>query len=234
MKALFTSFALLLVTAILPSNAKASDAEASADTLVISTQQIASLKMPLELHAKDFITKVYGIIDPGCCRSECIEASNRILNVVPEEDEFGLWVNDETGYNVTYYGMHPQVEANVQFDGKDQLADYGFFFLFPYEGGQRETANTRQMAFCGSLLQELHDMGLTINSTTNSDALFEVIADYGGRLVNIRLIEEITPSDLSSDQVATTVAPDAEGRFIVVLHVEPEAFTIADSLAAIP
>ena len=196
-----------------------------------------ALTMPLALTAHDFITKVYGILDPRCSAEEAAASAQSILSIVPESDDYGLWLNPACGYSVSYFGMTPDVEATARFaDGR--VSDFGYFFLFPYDCGGRAEANRQQSEFCGSLLQELHDMGLDISRTHDGDAIFEVITDYAGNYVDIRLVEEymapdgVNTADALSAAIAAS-APDASGRFVLILSVEPDAFTEADNLAAL-
>ncbi len=211
----------------------------SSDTTTVVTRSIVRLKMPVSLTVRDMISKVYGFIDPQVSRQQCLEALRVVADMTPQEDDYGMWLNEETGYGVSYYGMRPEVEARVQFEGKEGSAsEYGFFFLFPYARGDRQNANDRQAEFCGYMLQELNDMGLEIGQTRVTDALFEVVGDYAGNIFNIRLVEEFTGpdgenrADAMTSIVEAASIPDVEGRFVVVLQVEPDAFTPADSLAS--
>ncbi len=238
MKSAIAAAFMLVISALIPASASASGSESLlSDTVRTETAPAVRLSMPLALTARDFITKIYGFIDPRCTQAQTVEAARRIASVIPEADEFGLWLNADNGYAVSYYGMQPDVEAMAQFDG-NQVSNYGFFFLFPYSPGEREKANSRQTEFCSSLLQELHDLGLSIRHDTGSDAIFEAIGDFAGNSVDIRLIEEFIAPDgeNTADAMSAAVASasaDKEGRFIVVLNVEPGAFSAADDLAAI-
>lgn len=240
MKTLLAIFAVTASSLFSTIEVSASDSEMTAsDTVTVASRPIVKLTMPLSLTARDFITKVYGFIDPGSTRPQCIAAASRVAAITPQEDEYGLWLNDSGGYSVSYYGMRPQVEAMARFtDNESKVSEYAFFFLFPYTRGTRHSANERQAEFCGSLLQELHDMGLEIGQPQVTDAIFEAVGDYAGNMVDLRLIEEFIAPDGENraDAMTATVEkasiPDVEGRFILVLHVQPGAFTEADSLAA--
>lgn len=243
MKALLVSLAILTISCIAPTDAGAGETQAMlADTTRTEILPVVKLTMPLSLTARDFITKVYGFIDPSCSKSQCIEAASKAASIVPQDDEFGLWLNAGNGYAVSYYGMRPDVEAMAQFDNA-KLSNYGFFFLFPYDSGNREQANSKQAEFCGSLLQELRDMGLTLGRPIQTDAIFEAVGDYAGNNVEIRLVEEVVSADgsdgaqyadaMSAKCEASAAGPDASGRFILILNVEPSAFSQADNLAAL-
>lgn len=229
--------ALALFFASVPVVAASESETLLADTVTVVSEPIVKLTMPLSLTAHDFITKVYGFIDSGCTKDQVVEASRRVAAIVPEEDEFGLWLSGDNGYSVSYYGMKPEVEAMVQYE-KDRVSNYGFFFLFPYGQGEREKANSRQSEFCGALLQELYDIGLSIGQPHVTDAVFEAIGDYMGNYVDIRLLEEVFAPDgvvynyRLSAQIEAASAKDSKGRFIVILNVEPRGFTEADDMAA--
>ena len=105
--------------------------------------------------------------------------------------------------------MTPDVSARAAYGDDDHITDYGFFFLFPYDGGGRDQANAEQAQFSGTLLQEMLDMGLAMDVDPLSDALFEVSGDYQQDLVDVRLVEEHNTDDGS-------------GRFILILTVNPD------------
>lgn len=205
------------------------DSPAEADSLTQITHSTTRLAMPLELTARDFVTKIYGVLDAGVSRDDCVSQSRALLDMTPGEDEYGLWLESADGFRIDYYGMQPEVSAMAGFEG-DTLDRYGFFFLFPYEAGGRQTANGRQARFCGSLLQELHDMGLALGTTDARAAIFEAVGEYGPDVVEVRLMEEneAIPVDRTSQgdfmDAASIAAADASaGRFIVILSVEPDA-----------
>lgn len=169
-----------------------------------------ALTMPVSLTGRDFVTKVYGLLDPSTTKEAAIRECGELLNVRPQEDEYGLWLESDDGFVVSYYGMTPpDVSAHAAFGPNDHITDYGFFFIFPYESGERETANARQAQFSGTLLQEFMDMGLELEADTLTDALFEVTADYEHDAVDMRLVEEHQTDDQS-------------GRFILILTVNPD------------
>lgn len=229
--------ALALFFATMPVIAAPESETFTADTVVVVRQPIVKLTMPLSITAHDLLTKVYGFIDSSCTKEQTVEAVRYAASMVPEEDDFGLWLNADNGYSVNYYGLKPDVEAMVQYD-EGRVSSYGFFFFFPYGRGNREKANSRQSEFCGVLLQELHDMGLSIGMPYVTDAVFEVIGDYCGNYVDIRLLEEICGPDgvVYNDRLSAMIEADSDddsrGRFVVILNVEPEGFTPADDLVA--
>ena len=172
--------------------------------------------MPIQLTARDFITKVYGVISPQLSKDAASDQAFHILNVRPVEDEYGLWIETDDGYLINYYGMIPEVSARAAYGPTDALEEYGYFFLFPYSNGDRETANAEQSQFSGTLLQELLDMGLKMQVDDLSDALFEVNGDYDNDSIDVKLVEEHNTADNT-------------GRFILILHVEPDAsYTAAE------
>lgn len=188
----------------------AANAQDVATASIVATQTpVKTFTMPVRLTAGDFITKIYGMFDPRLTRSQMIESS-RALDLLPQEDEYGLWLETDNGYSVNYYGMTPEVSARAAYGDDEHVTDYGFFFLFPYAGGERDAANSRQAAFSGTLLQEMLDMGLTMEVDPVSDALFEVEGDYRQNNVDVRLVEEHDTDDGS-------------GRFILILSVNPDS-----------
>lgn len=199
-----------LLLALIGLTVSGASAQETATTSVVATQTpLKQLQLPLELKAKDFITKVYGILDSDMNKDEIVSATQTVVSLVPEEDEYGLWLESGNGYSISYYGMTPEVSARAAFDEGNNVSDYGFFFLFPYSDGGREEANSRQAKFSGALLQEFLDMGLAMEVDTLSDAIYEVSGDYENDLVDVRLIEEHETDDNS-------------GRFILILTVNPD------------
>lgn len=164
--------------------------------------------LPVELTAPEMVAKVYGVVDPGVNRSECVDHTRRMLSLTPEEDEGCLWLDSDAGYRINYYGLVPETSAMARFDG-DALAEYCYFFLFPYEAGGKSIGVRNQADFCGTLLQEMYDSGLPMDLNTATDDLFEAVGDYQGSLVDVRLLDE--------------AMPDSSGRFILIVSVEPNA-----------
>ncbi len=203
MKRTVTLLIALLLTAGL------SSAQHKAVESVVATKSpLATVTLPVNVTAKDFMTKVYGVLDPSLDKAGNIAASQQVMNLTPEEDEYGLWLESADGYGVAYYGMTPDVSAHASFDNADRLATYGYFFIFPYGTGGRDAANAQQTAFSGTLLQDLLDMGLEMGVDELSDAIFEVAGDYDDSNIDIRLVEEHETADNS-------------GRFILILSVDP-------------
>ncbi|MCM1290855.1 MAG: hypothetical protein NC201_02085 [Prevotella sp.] len=194
---------------------------------------------PIELSGQDLITKVYGIIEPSnaVTKQDCIQNCISLTNLTPSEDEFGLWLEDTDGYIPSCYGISPKTSALAAYDN-NQLENYEYFFIFPYSAGEREATNLRQAQFCGSLLQELKDLGLDMAASQTTDALFDVTGDNNNDLVEIRLIDETDNSTKDNSQIqltdnqlaGTTNAlrhfPGA-GRFILILTIDPGASTPA-------
>lgn len=142
----------------------------------------------VEVTAADMMSKVYGVLKPDCTKKECIAGAARLLSLTPEEDEGVLWLECDGGYHLSYYGQTPDVSAMARFGGGDaeRVSDYGYFFLFPYAEG----ADTARDDFCITLLQEMHDMGLEPGVNVLSDDIFEVVADYQGSEVDVRLLDD--------------------------------------------
>lgn len=189
-------------------NASHGRAELNSMSHGVSMQDsVAPMPVTVGLTAEDFITKVYGVVDSGLGKEATRRAVCDALNIAPTEDEFGLWLERKDGYNIDYYGMRPEVSAMAAFDN-DSVSNFGYFILFPYERGCRDEANVKQCSFCGSLLQEMRDIGLGLGSVPSEDALFEVVGSYDANVVDVRLVEEMPTANEG-------------GRFILVLTVEP-------------
>lgn len=170
---------------------------------------VTSRQIPVEVTAEDFITKVYGVFSPGRTKDELCADCQKVLDLMPEEDSMGLWLDSSEGYQISYYGQTvPDVSAMATME-RDSVAGYGFFFLFPYEVSSKEEMNARQAAFCGSLLQEMQDIGVVLGENQMADALFEVSGDYKGSTVDVRLIDE--------DRT------DGSGRYVLYLKVDRKA-----------
>lgn len=164
--------------------------------------------MPENITAEDFITKVYGVFSPETTKDELCEDCRKVLNLMPAEDEMGLWLESADGYQLSYYGQTiPDVSAMATID-KGSVKDFGFFFLFPYTADTRENMNRRQADFCGSLLQEMQDLGVILAASTTTDALFDVSGEYEGNSLEMRLIDESLPEA-------------GNGRYILYLTVAP-------------
>lgn len=187
--------------------------------------------------ARELFTKVFGVASHSLTSDELKREAIRVLNMVPAEDEGGLWLDSSDGYCVSYYGMTPRVSAVAMFDNPEgPVSNFCYFFLFPYAGATRERANFEQCAFCSSLLQEMDDIGMDMGCPESTDALFEASGNYGENLVNIRLIDQNT--EAGTEGSAATVADKAGrgdaagGSYVVVVYVEPRAFTEADNWMA--
>lgn len=190
---------------------------------------ISKRTTPVKVTAKDLVTKVFGVADHRLSSEDLKSATNKSLSINPVEDEGNLWLDPTDGYAVSYYGMVPQVSAVAMYgDNADELSNFSYFFLFPYSNGSRDNANYEQCAFCTSLLQEMEDMGMDMGCPTYTDALFEAIGNYGENLVNLRLVEQQSDSSYVVD-------PDyaaSEGKYVLVLSIEPGAYTQADNWMA--
>lgn len=180
---------------------------------------VAKREIPVNVTAADFVTKVYGIFSPDKSKDELCEDCETVLHLLPSEDNMGLWLDSADGFHLNYYGQTiPSMSAMATVE-KDSVTNFGFFFLFPYTDINREEVNRQQALFCGSLLQEMQDIGAIMGVDTVADALFQACGDYNGNFVNVRLLDEPTG--------------ETEGRYVLYLSVEPHAFTEADNLAAL-
>lgn len=173
----------------------------------------------VSVSAKDMITKVYGVLDNELSRQEMMADSFKKISMVPTSDETGLWLESIGGYNIDFSGMTPEVAAMARFNG-NELTDYGYFFLFPYSMNHKEQANESQCRFCGTLLQELSGMNGDWGVNSMNKDLFEVIGEYEGNFVDLRLIDD--PGNGNN-----------EGRYILLMSVEPKGFTSGDEIAAL-
>lgn len=167
------------------------------------------IEFPVPLNARDFVTKIYGVLGRDLPKKKMVSTAEKVMRLTPEEDEYGIWLDGENGYTISYYGMTPDVSARASYGPDDTIDDFGYFFLFPYEGGERESANHSQSQFSQTLLQELSDMEVAMSVDSLSDALFEVDGIYEQDDVNVRLVEEHNTDDGS-------------GRFLLILTVTPD------------
>lgn len=200
----------------------------AADAKVVK-MLVSKKKTPVKVTARDLVTKVFGVADHNLSSEELKAQTAKSLDITPVEDEGNLWLDPTDGYAVSYYGMVPQVSAVAIYDTKDgELSNFSYFFLFPYSAGSRENANYEQCAFCTSLLQEMEDLGMEMGTRSDSDALFQAVGNYGENLVNLRLVEQqgddtyIIDPDMAS----------GNGKYVLVLDVEPDAYTESDSWMA--
>ena len=205
-------FRSILVTAAVGLSAMTVSAVSFSD---MSNEEISALLA--DVSAEDLVTKVYGVIDPSVSKHECSDQAFRILRLRPEEDNAALWLETSGGYGISYYGMQPEVSAMARF-GNETLIDFCFFFMFSYQEDSKVECTRRQADFCGSLLQEMHDIGIPMGRDSLSDDLFDVSGSYKGNFVNVRLMEEQTA--------------DSTGRYILILSVEPEGFMPVDDIYA--
>lgn len=197
-----------------------SQVAAPADYLTLSAMDNAAKKgasTQVKLTAEDMVSKLYGVIDASVSKKECVRQSKELLHLTPEDDNDALWLETATGFGVDYYGMNPDVSAMARF-GNDQVSDFGYFFLFPYTASTKADSVREQADFCSSLLQEMMDMGLPMDLNTATDDLFEAVGDYNGSLVDVRLLDE--------------AGNGQGGRYILILSIEPNAFTPADDILA--
>lgn len=190
-------------------------ATASATDAANASAATSQASLPVSLTAIDMVSKVYGVADPDANKEECMRQTSDALRLVPQEDEGALWLEGAGGYLVDYYGMIPDVSAMVRFaDDNSGASDFGFFFLFPYTDASKAESIRDQADFCGTLLQEMADKGLSLDLNTASSDLFEALGEHDGSLINVRLLDDNAGS--------------GDGRFILILSVEPRSFSPAD------
>lgn len=172
---------------------------------------------PVAVTARDMVMKVYGILDECGSMQECVNNTDAAINLVPELDEDALWLDPDTGYVLNYYGRQPEVSALAHFGNgpESPVSDFGYFFLFPYDRTRDENSANQQIDFTSVLLQEMHDLGIPMAMRDGDPAaLFAAVGDYEGNLVDIRLLDD--------------EGDNGSGRYILILSVEPGAFTDAD------
>lgn len=145
------------------------------------------------VNAHDLMTKVYGFIQDGCTRADCIAGARKTVNLTPDTEGADLWLDSADGYRLSYDGMAPDVSAMARMAlDSDSVREYCFFFLFPYHGDKRKEDATRSQAdFSGALLQEMADMEMPLGADANTDDLFDVEGAYQGRQVNVRLLDDL-------------------------------------------
>lgn len=192
-------------------------------TLADSASPRRNQPQPKAVHmtAADMVGKVYGVVDPGRNYDEAMSMARERLRIMPSADPYGVWVENRDGYIIDYYGMSPETTAMARFDGEGVLEDFGYFFFFPYECGDRESANGCQCEFCRVLLQELHDIGAELDQAQAPDTLFNVVGRYDDKFVELQLVEQLTDWQTG------------DGIFVLSVRVSPGAFTAADDLAAL-
>ncbi len=166
----------------------------------------------IQVSLEDMLTKVYALI-PADYNVNAVNAAADSLGYVLTADEGGLWLDSADGYRLSYSGVSPEVSARAEYNG-DRLEGFTYYFLFPYDcDNTRRLANLDQCQFCGSMLQEMADMGMEMGADAGSDALVDAFGTYGDSQVEVTLLEE----------------PD---RYTLILSVTPGAFTPADNLLA--
>lgn len=219
---------LALMALIISFSGLAQKKSPTADGKVVK-MLISKKKAPVKVTARDLVTKVFGVADHRLSSDELKAQTTKSLDITPVEDEGNLWLDPTDGYAVSYYGMVPQVSAVAVYDNENhEISNFSYFFLFPYVQGARENANYEQCAFCTSLLQEMEDLGMDMGTRADSDALFQAVGNYGENLVNLRLVEQQADASYVMDPDHASGA----GKYILVLDIEPDAYTNADSWMA--
>lgn len=164
---------------------------------------------PLNVTAKDFLTKVYGVCPTYLSKSEAADMVSAEISISPVEEGNGLWIEGDDGFAVSYFGSTPVATAMAIYDEEERLSDFGYYFEFGYEGGTRDAARCEQSDFCGCLLQELSDIGARMSCEEENDSLFNVSGSCYGVSFRLRLIEE------------NFGAPDDEGAFLLLMTISP-------------
>lgn len=173
----------------------------------------------VNITAKDFVTKVYGICSPDRSKSELCDDCANALNLTPSEDNMGLWLDSADGYQLNYYGIVLTDVSAMATVESDSVSNFGYFFLFPYTSATKEEISDKQASFCGCLLQEMQDIGAMMGVNTVCDCLYEACGEYQGNFVDVRLSDETTD--------------EGNGRYVLYLLVEPAGFKPVDNMAAL-
>ncbi len=67
------------------------------------------------------------MLSPDRTKSELCEDCANVLNLMPAEDNMGLWLDSADGYQLNYYGQKiPDVSAMAVID-RDSVSNFGFF-----------------------------------------------------------------------------------------------------------
>lgn len=215
----FSTMGIAEVSSLLDAK-PAEQTEVGAHTAMVSATVDGLQTMPeaIDVNAHDLITKIYGLVDSHSTRCECVAAVESALAMTPSEEEGDMWLDSKDGYQLRYSGLMPQMSGMARFDGNDAVAEYCYFFLFPYSGELRESVNRDQAEFTGCLLQEMYDMGMPLGVNTMSDDLMEVEGKYLGNDVDVRLLEQAY-APAADDMMAN--ADNQPGRFILMFIVKP-------------
>lgn len=191
----------------------------SASAKGADTHRISATATPVTVNARDLVTKIYGVLSPDLTHDECIAESQRLLLLTPEDEGSVLWLEADGGYLLDYYGMSPDCTAMARFSDTGEesghVADFGFFFLFPYTESGKESTLREQSDFSGTLLQEMTDMGIDLGADSLATDLFEAVGNYEGNFVDLRLMED----------------PGAD-RYILILSVQPDSLNPSDDVMA--
>lgn len=209
------------VSALLDSRESASvTGESPAAMAVISGSGENRESMPRIVNAVDIISRVYGAVNPASGREGCRRYAESMEPGVVGDENGNIWLDSADGYSLSYCGIAPEMSAMASFGEDDSVEEFCYFFLFPYSESTKPEATRQQAGFTGSLLQEMLDFGCDPGVNTESDDLMEVCGVHDGDLVNVRLID---------DSGSTSGA----SRYILMVIVEPEAFSSADDVAAL-
>lgn len=187
---------------------------------MITLHKSLSLSAPdaLELTAEDLVTRVYGVFESGISERELRKNCENRIEMTDNGEDSSATLQTCGNYAISYYGMRPEVTATVTFTD-DEVSDFGYIILFPYNEETKGDAVRRQSAFCGCLLQEMQDLGLDLGGEPASEELFSLAGRYEGNFIQVRLID--------------SEAEHGNGRFILAINVEPSGFTAADDLVAV-
>lgn len=173
----------------------------------------ASLPEGKTVNVNDMLTKVYGLI-PATLDEWTMTGEAAVMGLVPVKEDGGLWLDSAEGYRLSYAGVSPEVSARAEYED-GALTGFTYYFIFPYECDRtREIANKEQCRFCGSMLQEMNDMGVEMAAgESDPEMLIDASGVYGDSQLKVNLLDD-------------------DNRFLLILSVTPEAFTAADSLLA--
>lgn len=148
----------------------------------------ADLPEGVQVSVADMLSKVYGLIPADMTKAE-IDSVAAGLGLVPVADDGGMWLDSEDGYRLSYAGVSPEVSARAEYDG-DEVTGFTYYFLFPFECERtRREAVASQAQFCGSMLQEMHDMGMELGADSMTPDLMDVSGYFGDTHVDVNLSE---------------------------------------------
>lgn len=177
-------------------------------------KSVSDVPKAIEVDARDMITKVFGVAGNATTRRDCMDATRNAISITPNDEDGNLWLDSDNGYRLSYSGMTPDVSAIARFNATDSIDEFCYFFLFPYNTGNKPDINRAQSDFAGTLLQELNDITDDIGADSLTPNLFDVNGRYAGNMIDVRLVDD-------------------SRRYILMFIIQPSAYTSADDIAAL-